>query len=63
MSARAEHFDPEERFAEKAKARRADDRALAAGGKSVAQLKQDNEAFAFPPGKARVDWESARSAH
>jgi hypothetical protein len=63
MGARIEHFDPEKRFAEKAKSRRADDRELAAGRKSVPQLKRDNEAFAFPPGKARIDWESARSAH
>jgi hypothetical protein len=63
MPSHIEHFDPQERLAEKAESRRVDDRALAAGAKSVAQLKRDNESFAFPPSKARIDWGSARSAH
>jgi hypothetical protein len=40
--------------------RRADE-ALRSGRKSVAQLKRENEAFAFSPSEARVNWQQARS--
>lgn len=55
------HIDPKQRFAEKEAARRADEEALRSGRKSVAQLKRENEAFAFPPSEARVNWQQARS--
>lgn len=41
--------------------RRADEEALRSGHKSVAQLKRENETFAFPPDEARVNWQQARS--
>jgi hypothetical protein len=62
MPARFTHLDPKQRFAEKEAARRADEEALRGGRKSVAQLKRENEAFAFSPSEARVNWKQARSA-
>lgn len=61
MPVRISHIDPKQRFAEKEAARRADEEALRSGRKSVAQLKRENEAFAFSPSEARVNWQQARS--
>lgn len=55
------HLDPKQRLVEKEAARRADTEALRSGRKSVAQLKRENEAFAFSPSEARVNWQQARS--
>lgn len=55
------HIDPKQRFAEKEAARRADEEALRSGRKSLAQLKRENEVFAFSPSEARVNWQQARS--
>lgn len=61
MAVSMSHLDPQQRFAEKEASRRADEKALRSGRKSVAQLKRENEAFAFPPSEARVNWQQARS--
>jgi hypothetical protein len=61
MPARFTHLDPKQRSAEKEAARHADEEALRSGRKSVAQLKRENEAFAFSPSEARVNWKQARS--
>jgi hypothetical protein len=61
MADRIQELDWQQRFAEKERSRRSDEEALASGAKTSAQLKRDNEAFAFPAGRARIDWESARS--
>jgi hypothetical protein len=61
MPAPISHIDPKQRFAEKEASRRADEEALRSGRKSVAQLKHANEAFAFSPSEACVNWEQARS--
>lgn len=61
MSVRISYIDSKQRFAEKEAARRADEEALRSGRKSVAQLKRENEAFAFSPSEARVNWQQARS--
>lgn len=55
------HTDPKQRFAEKEASRRADEEALRSGRKSVAQLKRENETFAFSPEEARVNWQQADS--
>jgi hypothetical protein len=57
----ADRFDPRRRSEEKERARRADEEALQSGQKAEAQLKRENEAFAFPPSRARINLESARS--
>lgn len=61
MSVPISHIDPKQRFAEKEASRRADEEALRSGRKSVVQLKRENEAFAFSPSEAHVNWEQARS--
>jgi hypothetical protein len=53
--ARIERLDPQRRFAEKEAERRAADRARA--GKRPGRR---SAAFAFPPGKARIDWDSVK---
>jgi hypothetical protein len=57
----SEHLKFEEHVAAKEMARQADARALESGWKSAAELKRENESFAFPVGMARVDWAVARS--
>jgi hypothetical protein len=47
MPVQFSHLDPKQRFAEKGAARRADEEALRSGRKPVAQLRRENEAFAF----------------
>jgi hypothetical protein len=61
MAAPVRYFRAEERFAEKERARRADALALSSGEKSGAQLKRENESFAFPKTRARINLKSARS--
>ncbi len=46
---------------EKERARRADVEALRSGETTEAQLKRETEAFAFPPSRARINLDSARS--
>jgi hypothetical protein len=61
MSAPAKHIDAQEIWDEKERARRADVDALRSGEKTAAQLKRETEAFAFPPRRARINLDSARS--
>jgi hypothetical protein len=56
-----EDLDPEQRFEEKERARRADVEALRSGEKTEAQLKRENEFFAFPRERMRVNLDSAHS--
>ncbi len=61
MHASANQFRAESRFAAKEQSRRNDELSLRAGEKSPAQMKRDNESFAFPKSRARVNLKSARS--
>jgi len=61
MRAKSESLDPRARAAAKQRSRDADERALASGRKSVAQLKRENEVFAPLAREARVDFTAARS--
>ena len=56
-----EDLDPQQRFAEKERARRADEQALRSGRKTKAQLKSETEAFTFPPSRARINLDASRS--
>jgi hypothetical protein len=53
--------DPRARAAEKQRARLADERAVSSGGKSVAQLKRENEVFAPLAADARIELAASRS--
>jgi hypothetical protein len=59
----AEDLDPEQRFEEKERSRQADLEALRSGRKSEAQLKRENEAFAFPRESIRMRLDLAKSLH
>jgi hypothetical protein len=61
MTVQVDHIDAQQRFDEKEQARRADVEALRSGRKTEAQLKRETEAFAFPPSRARINLDSARS--
>jgi len=61
MSVPVEYVDAQELWDEKERARRADVEALRSGEKTEAQLKRETEAFAFPPSRARINLDSARS--
>ena len=61
MNVLADNVDPQQLFDEKEQARRADEEALRSGRKTHAQLKRENEIFAFPPSRARINLDSARS--
>jgi hypothetical protein len=56
-----EDLDPQQRFAEKERARRADLEALRSGRTTKTQLKRETEAFAFPPSRARINLDVSRS--
>jgi hypothetical protein len=61
MTVPVEYVDAQQLWDEKERARRADVEALRSGEKTEAQLKRETEAFAFPPGRARINLDSARS--
>jgi hypothetical protein len=61
MRTRVEHVDAQQLFDEKERARRVDVEALRTGKKTEAQLKRETDAFAFPPSRARINLDSARS--
>jgi hypothetical protein len=63
MTVKIERLDPQQRFDEKERARRADEEALRSGQKSEAQLKRENEAFAFPREQMRIRLDRAKSLH
>jgi hypothetical protein len=50
------YLDPKERAAEKERSRQADERALASGEKSRAQLKQENGYFGYSPDRVIVHY-------
>jgi hypothetical protein len=54
-------LDPQQRFAEKEQARRADAEALRSGRKTEAQLQQENTFLAFPPDRIRINLDASRS--
>jgi hypothetical protein len=56
-----EDLDPQQRFAEKEQARRADVEALRSGRMTEAQLQRQNSFFPFPPDRMRINLDSARS--
>jgi hypothetical protein len=58
---RTEDLDPQQRFAEKERVRRADLEALQSGRKSKTQLKRETDAFAFPPSRARINLDASHS--
>lgn len=64
MAVRVEYVDPEQLWREsveaKERARRADEEDLRTGRKTAAQLKRENEFFAFPPDRVRINLDSAR---
>ncbi len=61
MAVDVEYADAQELLDEEEQARRADEEALRSGRKTHAQLKRENEIFALPPGRARINLDSARS--
>ena len=56
-----EDLDPEQRFEEKERARRADVEALRSGRKTEAQLQSENAFFAFPRERMRINLDASRS--
>lgn len=61
MALQAHSYSASQRIAEKERLRAVDERALRRGEKSLAQMKRENESFAFPPSRARIDLAAARS--
>jgi hypothetical protein len=61
MTVPVEYVDAQQLWDEKERARRADVEALRSGEKTEAQIKRETEAFAFPPSRARINLDSARS--
>jgi hypothetical protein len=61
MTVQVDDLDPQERFDEKERARRADVEALRSGEKTEAQLQRENDFFPFPPDRIRINLDSARS--
>jgi hypothetical protein len=61
MQASGASFHLQGRAAEKQRSRRADERAISNGSKSVAQLKRENEVFAPLAVSARVDLSASHS--
>lgn len=61
MPVQIEHFDAQERALEKARSRSCDQRAVALGQKSDAELKRENEVFAPLGAGARIDLSASHS--
>jgi hypothetical protein len=61
MKMQIEHVDAQQLLDEEEQDRRADEEALRSGRKTHAQLRRENEIFAFPPERMRVNLDSARS--
>jgi len=61
MNVEIEYVDAQQLWDEKERARRADVEALRSGEKTEEQLKRETEAFAFPPSRARINLDTARS--
>ncbi len=56
-----EAISPKQRIVEKEQARSADARALQTGAKSMAEIKAETEAFAFPRSRTSINLDSAKS--
>lgn len=61
MTLQIEHVDVQELLDEEERDRRADEEALRSGRKTPAQLKRENEVFAFPADRIRLNLDSAHS--
>jgi hypothetical protein len=61
MALRVEHVDVQVLLDEEERDRRADEEALRSGRKTHAQLKRENEVFALPPSRIRINLDSAHS--
>ncbi len=61
MDVHTEDLDPEQRFAEKEQARRADAEALRSGRKTAAQLQRENEFLPFHPDRIRINLDASGS--
>lgn len=61
MTAPIKYLDAQELWDEKERVRRADVEAVRSGEKTEEQLKRETDAFAFPPSRARINLDSARS--
>ncbi len=61
MALQIEHVDVQELLDEEERDRRADDEALRSGRKTHEQLKRENEVFALPPSRIRINLDSAHS--
>ena len=61
MTLPVDYVDAQQLWDEKERARRADVEALRSGETTEARLKRETEAFAFPPSRARINLDSARS--
>jgi hypothetical protein len=59
MSLQIEHVDVQELLDEEESDRRADEEALRSGRKRPAQLKRENEVFALPADRIRINLDSA----
>jgi hypothetical protein len=61
MALQIEHVDVQELLDEEERDRRADEEALRSGRKTSAQLKRENEVFALPADRIRLNLDSAHS--
>ncbi len=61
MTVPVDYVDAQQLWDEKERVRRADVEALRSGETTEAQLKRETKAFAFPPSRARINLDSARS--
>ncbi len=61
MTVLVEYVDAQQLWDEKERDRRADEEALRSGRKTPAQLKRENEVFALPPERIRINLDSAHS--
>ena len=61
MTVPVEYIDAQQLWDEKESARRADEEALRSGRKTPEQLKRENEVFALPADRIRLNLDSAHS--
>jgi hypothetical protein len=61
MTLQIEHVDVQVLLDEEERDRRADEEALRSGRKTPEQLKRENEVFALPPSRIRINLDSAHS--
>lgn len=55
-----EYIDPQQRFEEKERDRRADEEALRSGRKTAAQLNRENAFLKLPPERMRINLDASR---